>query len=97
MLDDSRITGDFTVDGFHDSTYRFALAIDAVDADRYLPPSADEAQQGEATAGDIELPIDALENLDLEGHVDRRPVSSLPASLRRRDHRSRARRSAMPR
>ncbi|HEX7080687.1 MAG TPA: AsmA family protein [Gammaproteobacteria bacterium] len=71
MLDDSRITGDFAVDGFSSPAYSFELAIDAVDADRYLPPPADEAPDDDArTAGDIELPADALENLTIDGHVE---------------------------
>ncbi len=43
-LDDSRITGDFTVQGITNPEYRFALAIDRVDADRYLPPPAPAAR-----------------------------------------------------
>lgn len=69
-LDDSRITGNFTVDDFESPKYQFALAIDRVDADRYLPPSAAEADAGETTAGDIELPVETLEKLQLGGHVD---------------------------
>ncbi|HLF12359.1 MAG TPA: AsmA family protein, partial [Gammaproteobacteria bacterium] len=63
-LDDSRITGDFTVDGFQNPKYLFTLAIDRVDADRYLPPKARDAQAGEATAGDIELPRNNTMRMD---------------------------------
>jgi AsmA protein len=63
-LDDSNITGDFTVEGFENPRYLFALAIDRVDADRYLPPKARDAQAGEATAGDIELPQNNTMQLD---------------------------------
>jgi AsmA protein len=63
-LDDSRITGDFTVDGFSDPQYLFTLAIDGVDADRYLPPKARDAEEGEATAGDIELPQNNTMRMD---------------------------------
>jgi AsmA protein len=69
-LDDSRITGQFTVDGFTTPRYAFTLAIDAVDVDRYLPPPETEAQAGEATAGAIELPSDALESLALSGAIE---------------------------
>jgi AsmA protein len=68
-LDDSRITGDFTVEGFENSLYQFALAIDKVDVDRYLPPSSEQAAEGEAAAGDIELPVEALNGLKLDGRV----------------------------
>jgi AsmA protein len=63
-LDDSRITGDFALDGFDDPAYRFTLHVDSVDADRYLPPKARDAQAGEATAGDIELPQNNTMRLD---------------------------------
>jgi AsmA protein len=66
-LDGSRITGEFTVDGFRNPRYLFALAIDRVDADRYLPPPADQAAPGEKTAGDIELPTDSP--LVIDGRV----------------------------
>lgn len=68
MLDDTRITGQFTVSGFADPRYSFALAIDSVDADRYLPPPADEAEAGQKTAGDIELPTESP--LVLDGRVE---------------------------
>jgi AsmA protein len=63
-LDDSKITGSFTLDGFDKPMYRFALLVDRVDADRYLPPKARDAQAGEATAGDIELPQNNTMNMD---------------------------------
>jgi uncharacterized protein involved in outer membrane biogenesis len=63
-LDDSKITGDFTLDGFNDPKYGFVLDIDSVDADRYLPPKARDAKAGQATAGDIELPAGNTMKLD---------------------------------
>jgi AsmA protein len=63
-LDDTTIKGSFTLDGFETPAYRFALEVDAVDADRYLPPKARDAEAGEATAGDIELPQNNTMNLD---------------------------------
>ena len=63
-LDDSKITGDFTLSGFDKPAYRFTLAVDAVDADRYLPPTARDAKAGQATAGDIELPQSNTMKLD---------------------------------
>lgn len=63
-LDDSTITGDFTLASFADPQYVFTLAVDAVDADRYLPPKARDADQGEATAGDLELPQNNTMNMD---------------------------------
>lgn len=69
VLDDSRITGDFTVAGVQNPDYSFTLAIDDIDADRYLPPPESQAAPGAATAGDIELPADALGRLKLDGNV----------------------------
>jgi len=63
-LDESRITGQFTLEGFDAPKYRFALNVDRVDADRYLPPKARDAKEGEATAGDIELPQNNTMQLD---------------------------------
>jgi uncharacterized protein involved in outer membrane biogenesis len=64
ILDDTKITGSFALRGFDEPSYRFALAVDRVDADRYLPPKARDAEAGETTAGDIELPQNNTMNLD---------------------------------
>jgi uncharacterized protein involved in outer membrane biogenesis len=63
-LDDTTIRGTFALQGFDAPSYRFALDVDRVDADRYLPPKARDAQAGEATAGDLELPQNNTMNLD---------------------------------
>ena len=63
-LDETTIRGDFALQGFETPAYRFTLNVDAVDADRYLPPKARDAEAGEATAGDIELPRNNTMNLD---------------------------------
>jgi uncharacterized protein involved in outer membrane biogenesis len=68
-LDDSRITGEFSVENFADPSYRFVLRADRIDADRYLPPQAAEAPEAVAAAagagterklGDMRLANDAL-------------------------------------
>ena len=63
-LDDSTLEGTFALENFDSPSYRFALDVDRVDADRYLPPKARDAQAGEATAGDIELPQNNTMTLD---------------------------------
>ena len=63
-LDETTIRGSFSLLGFDAPAYRFALRVDRVDADRYLPPKARDADAGEATAGDIELPRNNTMNLD---------------------------------
>ena len=67
-LDDTKITGNFALTGFDNPSYGFALNIDRVDVDRYLPPKAKDAKQGQATAGDIELP--ANNTMRLDGNVN---------------------------
>jgi AsmA protein len=68
-LDETKIKGSFTLQGFEAPAYRFTLDVDAVDADRYLPPKARDADAGEATAGDIELPQNNTMDLDGTMHV----------------------------
>lgn len=63
-IDETMITGRFTLAGFNRPAYRFELDVDRVDADRYLPPKARDAEAGEATAGDIELPQNNTMDLD---------------------------------
>lgn len=67
-LDETTIRGTFALRGFEAPAYRFALRVDKVDADRYLPPKARDAQAGEATAGDIELPQN--NTMDLDGTME---------------------------
>lgn len=61
-LDDSRITGEFSVDDFADPDYRFVLRADRIDADRYLPPpgAAPDEQPGERRLGEIRLAAEPL-------------------------------------
>jgi len=68
-LDDTKITGNFALTGFDNPSYGFALNIDKVDVDRYLPPKAKDAKQGQGTAGDIELPANNTMKLDGNVHV----------------------------
>ena len=56
-LDDSRITGELSVENFADPAYRFVLRADEIDVDRYLPPRAapgppDEPGESSAAAAD---------------------------------------------
>ena len=71
-LDDSSLNGDVSVDNFAKPAVRFQLALDQIDADRYLPPQ----KQGEATAAASpgaaastagQLPLETLRSLDVNG------------------------------
>ncbi len=75
-LDDSNITGDLAVVNFSNPAPTFNIKIDAINADRYLPPkkegqeTAQASQEGEtgskavATEG---LPMDTLRKLKAKG------------------------------
>jgi len=70
-LDDSKFTGDFTVKSFDGPALRFALQLDQIDVDRYLPPKSDEETPTEtAQAPASEDPLAALRPLDLAGTVN---------------------------
>ncbi len=71
-LDDTTVQGNLAVANFAKPAIRFDLAIDSIDADRYLPP----ASEGEtvaatpataAAAGSSALPIEILRDLNLNG------------------------------
>lgn len=74
-LDDSRITGRVAVTDFETSRIEFDLKIDAIDADRYLPPEAEgdpdavPGSSGEETDTSLDLPVDELRALDLKGRL----------------------------
>jgi AsmA protein len=70
VLDDSTITGELTVGFSEPAEYGFKLAIDRLDADRYMPPAAEPPPEGAApVAADIALPTEPLHNLRLDGEV----------------------------
>ncbi len=73
-LDDSRITGAAGIDDFATSALRFDLALDQLDADRYLPPPPPEGAvavppTAAAAAGASELPLETLRGLNLAGSL----------------------------
>ena len=73
-LDDTNITGDLSIVNFTNPAPTFNINIDAINADRYLPPKA----EGEAapaasttTGGTAEaLPMDALRKLNAKGSLN---------------------------
>ncbi len=71
-LDDSRLTGLLAVRHFAKPDYRFDLALDQIDLDRYLPPPAPAAASGAkpgpaAPAQPVEVPLSALRALSVQG------------------------------
>ena len=68
-LDESTITGSFAVANFADPSYRFDLSADRIDVDRYLPPPAEEAAEGERAAGDIALEAEPMHAIRIDGQA----------------------------
>jgi AsmA protein len=69
-LDDSGVTGKLGTNFADMSATRFDLALDAIDADRYLAPAPEETSTGGGEVADeTEIPADALRELDVAGRV----------------------------
>ncbi|MFT4047925.1 MAG: AsmA family protein [Solimonas sp.] len=75
-LDQSRIKGSLSVQDFKTLALAFALQVDSIDLDRYLPPKAREAGKVETASGEKkdrnthDLPGEALNKLNAEGIFD---------------------------
>ncbi|ADU61698.1 MAG: AsmA family protein [Pseudodesulfovibrio sp.] len=76
-LDDTTVTGTGTVRNFAKPAIEFAINVDDIDADRYMPPASggqgSEAKAGPAAAGSAEPAtepdLSALRDLDLSGRI----------------------------
>ena len=71
-LDDSRITGLIRADSLAQQRFQTTLIIDAIDLDRYLMPtdeSGGEAAGSSDSNPDIELPVEELRALNLDGQL----------------------------
>lgn len=76
-LDDTKFTGKASVPSLAGSIppLRFDFNVDAIDIDRYLPPAAEAQEESteevaaSTTTGDepIELPVDMMRQLDIDG------------------------------
>jgi AsmA protein len=73
-LDDSTLSGRVAVTDFATQALQFALRLDAIDADRYLPPKPKEpakpAGGGDDDINAIELPTEVLDALNANGTLD---------------------------
>jgi AsmA protein len=74
QFDETTVSGDASVARFAAPVIRYALAVDAIDVDRYLPPPSTEPQPpatpaGAAAAGAAQLPLDLLRSLDIDGRL----------------------------
>ncbi|HUO82556.1 MAG TPA: AsmA family protein [Gammaproteobacteria bacterium] len=72
-LDDTRITGELRMPAAEDAPLRFAFTVDAIDLDRYLPPEDEDdagADDAAAPIDDVEIPVDTLRGLLLDGSLE---------------------------
>lgn len=75
-LDDTNVSGELSITDFATQALDFALRVDAINADRYLPPKSDEPKTPAAESGPaadvnaIKLPTEALDKLNANGTVD---------------------------
>lgn len=70
QLDDSTLTGTASVRNFTAPAVAFDLVLDHIDVDRYLPPPVSEpvaATPGAAAPAALQLPLDTLRGLNLDG------------------------------
>jgi len=65
QLDDSTLTGEFTVSDFAKPRLGFALEVDDINVDRYLPPPPE--QSADAAIPAAPWPVEALRALNLDG------------------------------
>lgn len=72
-LDDTLLQGDVGIEGMEAPAIRFNLAVDAVDADRYLPPDSKKTKLVSPAAAIAvafsKLPLAQLKKLDAQGEV----------------------------
>jgi AsmA protein len=70
-LDQSKLTGQLGVSNFVQPAINFKLALDEIDADRYLPPAAETTtEQAPTEASSADFPLEPLRQLNAKGVLD---------------------------
>jgi AsmA protein len=73
VLDDSTVSGSFALRDFTNPGYRFDIAIDTIDIDRYMPPppakTGDSKAAPPAAPAPVVIPLDALRGLNVDGGI----------------------------
>ncbi|MDT8383539.1 MAG: AsmA family protein [Gammaproteobacteria bacterium] len=71
LLDDSKLTGSLQVKDFSRPAISFDVALDGIDADRYLPPATDAPPPSPSAAvvASTQLPLELLRELDVKGDL----------------------------
>ena len=67
VLDDTDISGEFSLADFDNPAYDFNLDVSQINLDRYLAP--EEGVSDQQQVGNTELPIDSLQQLNLNGQL----------------------------
>ena len=92
-LDDSSLQGQFKVDSLSDPFYRFNLALDSIQIDRYFPAQADSVKDGDgqpasdhlpakaAAAASGLLPVDMIRHLQAQGVIQIKELNTANFSL----------------
>ena len=66
VLDETTLSGDLSVPRGATGTYRFDLAADSIDLNRYMAPPAEGAASG-GEAAPVEIPVDLIRPLNARG------------------------------
>ena len=74
-LDQSKLSGQFSIPDFSDPAYNFKLILDEIDADRYLPPVSKNKNiaappAATVTAEASPLPLETLRQINANGTID---------------------------
>lgn len=77
-IDQTHVTGDFTIENFDQPHYRFKLLADRLNLDRYLLPQSEQPQGDVEAAGsdDLDLPVDVLRQLRMDGSVQLKQLTA---------------------
>jgi len=67
QLDDSTMTGSLSLPMTETGAIRFDLAVDTITADGYMAPADDSAAAGADAGGDVEIPVDLIRTLNVNG------------------------------
>jgi uncharacterized protein involved in outer membrane biogenesis len=81
-LDQSNLTGSLALSDLEAMSGRFTVNVDAIDADRYLNPTAEDVPAAAEPAPAEPLPVDTLKTLNLQGalNVGQLTISGLKMS-----------------
>ena len=66
-LDDTMLTGMLSVPRDSSGTYRFDLAADAIDLNRYMEPASESASGGDTASATVEIPADLIRPITARG------------------------------